>query len=147
MNIAFDNEQFGKHEWPNLKVQKMLSTEAEDIEKVTEMSFVQWGQALLNGNALCGRALVWTLLRRENRNLRFRNVNFTMDELSVELDDEEKQKLREELKKNDDLSPEDKREILLALGEDIDDLDFEPTPEEAETPGNGSGAESVAGSG
>ena len=146
MNITFENETYGKHEWLNLKVQKMKSTEAEDIERVTEMSFVQWGQALLNGNALCGRALVWTLLRRENRNLRFRNVDFTMDELTVELDDEEKQRLREELRKNDDLSPEDKRDILIALGEkDLDDLDFEP--EEDESRGNGSTPENVAGSG
>jgi hypothetical protein len=148
MNVAFKSEKFGDHEWPNFKPNKMMSTEAEAIEGVTQMSFVQWGQSLLNGNALCGRALVWVLLKRQNPNLRFKHVDFPIDELSVELDDEEKAKIRAELKTNDDLSDEDRRAIMLALGEDdLDALDFEPSDEPAPaSPGNSpSAAESDAG--
>ncbi len=144
MNIAFKNEKYGDQEWPEFKPGKMSSTDAEDIEKVTGMTFVQWGQSLMNGSALCGRALVWILLRKQNRSLRFREVDFSIDELSIELDDEEKQRLREELMKNDDLSEEDRRAVLIALGEtDLNRLDFEPEGED-EVPGNGSTAESGA---
>ena len=142
MNIALKSENLGTYEWPSFKPNKIMSTEAEAIEGVTQMTFVQWGQALLNGNALCGRALVWVLLKRQNPNLRFKHVDFPIDELSVELDDEEKAKIRAELRTNDDLSDEDKKQIMLALGEDdLDQLDFEPA-----SPGNSpSAAESDAG--
>jgi hypothetical protein len=147
MNIALKSEKLGEHEWPGFKPNKMMSTEAEAIEGVTQMTFVQWGQALLNGNALCGRALVWVLLKRQNTNLRFKHVDFPIDELSVELDDEEKAKIRAELRTNDDLSDEDKKQIMLALGEDdLDSLDFEPTDDDPVSPGNShSAVESDAG--
>jgi hypothetical protein len=147
MNIALKSKKLGEHEWNEFKPNKMMSTEAEAIEGVTQMTFVQWGQALLNGNALCGRALVWVLLKRQNTNLRFKHVDFPIDELSVELDDEEKAKIRAELRTNDDLSDEDKKQIMLALGEDdLDSLDFEPTDDDPVSPGNSqSAAESGAG--
>jgi hypothetical protein len=148
MNVSLKSEKLGTHEWPEFKPNKMMSTEAEAIEGVTSMTFVQWGQALLNGNALCGRALVWVLLKRQNPNLRFKHVDFPIDELSVELDNDEKAKIRAELRTNDDLSDEDKKQIMLALGEDdLDQLDFEPTDDDsAESPGNSrSAVESDAG--
>lgn len=141
MNVKFKNDKYGNHDWPEFKPGKMSTTDAEDIEKVTGMTFVQWGQALMNGSTICGRALVWTLLRKQNRGLRFREVEFAIDELSIELDDEEKGRLRDELMKNDDLSDEDRKEIIEALGAtDLDALDFEPGDED-ESRGNGSTAE------
>lgn len=141
MNITFKSEKFGDHEWRDFKPQKMPTTDAESIESVTSMTFVEWGQALMNGSTICGRALVWVLLRRENRGLRFKEVVYPIDAFKVELDDEEKTKLREALAKDDDMSDEDKRQVLLSLGEsELDQLDFEPA-------GDGQGNSSTAESG
>ncbi len=138
MHIKLKSEEFGNHEWLSLKPEKMLSTEAEAIEGVTTLSFVQWGQALLNGSAICGRALVWVLLKRENPPLRFRQVDYPIGALSVELDNEEKAKLRVELARNEDMSEEDRKAIIAALDADvIEVLDFEPgSDEDPASPGN-----------
>ena len=132
MNIKLTSDQMGEFEWLELKPNELGSTEAEDIEKVTELTFAQWGQQLMNGSALCGRALVWVLLKRQNPGLRFRNVHFRMNELDISLDDDEKRRIREELKKNDDMSDEEKRDVLIALGEpELNHLDFDPDEDEA----------------
>lgn len=146
MNITFKSEKFGDREWLSFKPQRMMSTDSEAIEGVTSLTFVQWGQALMNGSAICGRALVWVLLRQENRALRFREVDFPIGDLSIELDDEEKARVRAELRTNDDLSDEDKKQILLSLGEDdLEALDASLTED---GPGNAEpAAESVAESG
>jgi hypothetical protein len=144
MNITFESEQFGKHEWNEFKPGKIPTTDAEDIEKVTGMTFVEWGQALMNGNTICGRALVWILLRRQNRGLRFREISYPLDALEIGLDEDEKKRLREELMKNDDLDEKDRKDILTALGmSDLEALDFEPEDEDASR-GNGSTVENGA---
>lgn len=146
MNIRFTSEKYGDREWLAFKPERMMSTESEAIEGVTQQTFIQWGQALMNGSAICGRALVWILLRRENRALRFREIDYAIGDLKIELDDDEKTRVREELKRNDDLSEDDKRQILLSLGEPaLDELDFEPGDEEsADGSGNGEATGSVA---
>lgn len=154
MKVTFKSEQYGDREW-SVKPEKMNTTEAEAIEGVTQKTFVEWGQALLNGSTICGRALVWVLLKRENPALRFREVSYPVGSLKVELDDEEKQKLREELKRNPDIDDDDKRQILLSLGEgDLDALDAqldnpegEPDDDPAGGPGNGAATGSVGESG
>ena len=143
MNVTFTSETYGNHEW-SVKPEKMLSTEAEMIEGVTQKTFVEWGQALFNGSTICGRALVWVLLKRENPNLRFREVAYPVGALKIELDDDDKARLREELKRNDDLTDEEKRQILLSLGEtELDALDFEPGHVEPDGPGNAEPADSA----
>lgn len=148
MNIKFTNEQYGTREWLLFKAEKMGTAEAEAIEGVTSMTFVQWGQALLNGSTICGRALVWVLLKRENPALRFREVSYPVGDLKVELDTDEKAKLRVELMRNEDLTDEDRKQILLALGDEdetIERLDFEPgSDEDPAGPGNAPAAESAA---
>ena len=148
MHVKFDSDQYGKREWLSLKVEKMLTTEAEAIEGVTGKTFVEWGQALLNGSTICGRALVWVLLKRENPALRFREVSYPVGALKVELDDDEKAKLRVELMRNEDLSDEDRKQILISLGggdDALDALDFEPgSTDDPASPGNDSAAENVA---
>lgn len=149
MNVIFKSEQYGDREWLSFKPDRMLSTDSEAIEGVTQLTFVQWGQALLNGSSICGRALVWILLRKENRALRFRDVDFPIGDLRIELDDEEKARVRAELRRNDDLSDEDKQQILVALGEtDLERLDDSLDDDDNPAgPGNVTATESVADSG
>ena len=140
MNITFKSEKYGDREWLNYKPQRMMSTKSEKIEAVTGLTFVQWGQSLMNGSAICGRALVWVLLLDENRGLRFKDVDFPIGDLGIELDDDEKTQIREALKTNDDISDEDRKQLLLALGEDdLDELDAS-----LEEPADGSGNVSTA---
>lgn len=136
MNITF--EQDGEtRRWDRFKPDRLLATEAEAIEKVTGMTFGQWGQALMNGSALAGRALVWVLQKREDAPLRFRDVDFPIGDLSVDLDDDERARVRAELERNTDLSDEDRQQMLDALGEDDAAADASPAEDDAvDGPGN-----------
>lgn len=133
MNVTFTEPDGTVRSWEKLRVGKMMSPEAEAIEKVTGMTFTEWGQALMNGSTVCGRALVWVLKKREEPTLRFRDVVYPVDSLLVSLDDEEKEKVRERLELDDTLTDEERLQIVAALGEsDLERLDFDPEA----TPGN-----------
>jgi hypothetical protein len=118
--------------WDNFKPDRMMSPEAEVIEKITGMSFSEWGQALLNGRVLAGRALVFVLKKREEPTLRFRDVAFPVGDLKVDLDEDEKKLVRQALDSAPDLSEEDREKALAALGP-------APTVIEAEEPTEGLG--------
>lgn len=138
MNVTFTEPDGTVRTWEKLRVGKMMSPEAEAIEKVTGMTFTEWGQALMNGSTVCGRALVWVLKKRdlagaEREKFRFRDVVYPIDSLLISLDEEEREKVRERLELDDTLTEEERAQIVSALGEeDLERLDFDPEV----TPGN-----------
>jgi hypothetical protein len=132
--------------WDNFKPDRMMSPEAEVIEKITGMSFTEWGQALLNGRVLAGRALVFVLKKREDPTIRFRDVAFPVGDLKVDLDEDEKKLVREALA-TADLDDEEREQALAALGpepaaDDTDDTDEEPADGQGNAP-SGSGPASA----
>ena len=139
MNVTFTEEDGTERKWEKFRPGKMPTTEAEEIEKVTGMTFTEWGQALMNGSTVAGRALVWVLKKRdlvgeERRAFRFRDVVYTVDSLLISLDEDERVKVRERLELDDTLTDEERAQIQAALGEqDLEVLDFEPEPD---GPGN-----------
>ncbi|MDX2692962.1 hypothetical protein [Streptomyces ipomoeae] len=64
---------------------KLLSAEREALEKRTGMSFNDFAMGVLKGNALCRRALLHVLLKRQHPTTRFEDVDFLWDELTVEM--------------------------------------------------------------
>lgn len=68
---------------------KLMSAERETLERVTDRNFAQFTTDVLQGNALCRRALLWVLLKREHPTLRFADVDFAWDEVKLEFSRQE----------------------------------------------------------
>lgn len=69
---------------------KMMSPEAEAIERLTKMTFVQWQSAVQDGSMLAIRALLWVLLKRSNPGIKFESLEFSMGEIDWELGEQER---------------------------------------------------------
>ncbi len=63
---------------------KMTNGEAEQIESLTDLTFVEWQNKLLRGSAACTRAYLFVLLKREKPKLTIDQVAFTMGEVEFE---------------------------------------------------------------
>lgn len=104
---------------------KLLSAEREAMERRTGKNFSDFTTAVLAGNALCRRALLWMFLKREHPGaIRFEDVDFTWDELRLEYSKQEYQAMRENVLANstgDELAARLEnidREIETAIDED-----------------------------
>lgn len=64
---------------------KLMSAEREALEKRTGKSFNEFAMGVLRGNALCRRALLHVLLKRQHPGIAFDDVDFCWDELTVEM--------------------------------------------------------------
>lgn len=85
---------------------KLMSAEREALEKRTGMAFNQFAMGILRGNALCRRALLHVLLKRQHPTIAFDDVDFCWDELTVEMTKGELELAVDELRKkkgDDDL--------------------------------------------
>jgi hypothetical protein len=64
---------------------KLMSAEREALEKRTGKPFSDFAMGVLRGDALCRRALLHVLLKRQHPTIRFEDVDFLWDELRVEM--------------------------------------------------------------
>ncbi|WP_405799271.1 hypothetical protein [Streptomyces sp. NBC_01506] len=76
---------------------KLMSVEREDIERRTGKNFTDFTTAVLQGNSLCRRALLFTFLRREHPKTRFEDVDFAWDELTLDYSRQEYERMREKV--------------------------------------------------
>lgn len=109
---------------------KLMSAEREAIERRTSMDYLAFAQAVVSGNSLCRRALLFTFLKRENPKIRFEDVDFAWDELELQFSKQELTKMREAAA--DSMSGS---ELTAAL--DAIDAEIATAPDEAE-PGKAS---------
>jgi hypothetical protein len=123
MIVTFMHEDGDKREW-QFKPDRLLTTEAEAIERVTGMTYADFGESLMNGGMTARRAMVWVLRKRNGEpELKFRDVDFPVGDVDIDLDDGEKEKMRQALLADANLT-EEQRTYALAelsyLGEDDD---------------------------
>lgn len=64
----------------------MSNREGMAIERVTGMTYSQWSEAVRSGSMLALTALVWVLERRTRPDLRFDDVEFSLDDIDVQED-------------------------------------------------------------
>lgn len=95
---------------------KLMSVEAEAIEDVTDWTFEEFGAKFFKGSMKAKRAALWIMLKREYPSLKFRDLSFSPDEVVVYFDADEKAALRAAVESDADLDPEQRVEILAALG-------------------------------
>jgi hypothetical protein len=87
--------------------QKLLSAEREMLERRTGLDFAEFTQKVLKGNGACRRALLFMYLKREHPTLRYEDVDFAWDQLTLEFSRSEYLQMREEISKTltgDDLA-------------------------------------------
>jgi hypothetical protein len=97
---------------------RLLSVEAEAIEDVggnTWASFEEFRQKFLSGNFKARRAALWIMLKRQNPRLRFPEVAVYVDELDIDFEPEELDRLRERVEKDEGMSDDDRSEALRLL--------------------------------
>ncbi|MER6198027.1 hypothetical protein ABT234_11765 [Streptomyces sp. NPDC001586] len=106
---------------------RMLSAERERIEKLTGRDWSDFTGAVMKGNSLCRRALLFVFLKREHPATRFEDVDFAWDELRLEHTRGELLLIREQVAEN--ASPDQRDAILASLDEDIASAEDDPESE------------------
>jgi hypothetical protein len=90
---------------------KLMNPEAEAIERLTGMTYGEWLQALGKSSMLALHGLLYVMLKREIPTLKWDDVQFSMSEVDIEVDDEEGAELLEALDARvaagDELTPEE----------------------------------------
>jgi len=95
---------------------KLHDVEAIEIEKRTGMTYVEFGQQFMKGSILARKALLFVLLKRTTPTLRWDAVQFTVGEIDVDFDTDEKAQIVEALQKkaiDEGLDP-DEQQVLDA---------------------------------
>jgi hypothetical protein len=96
---------------------KLMSAEREMLERRTGKNFTEFSEAVLKGNSQCRRALLFMFLKREHPGVRYEDVDFAWDELTLEHSKGELLAMREHVV---DSVPADQLEAVLAkLDEEI----------------------------
>lgn len=69
---------------------RLMMAELEAIEKVTGLTFIEFGEGLNKGSAKAMRALVWILRKRHGEpTLRYSEVDFALGDLTTDDDEEQ----------------------------------------------------------
>ena len=111
MRLVYTPDDGEKREF-EFKPNRFLSVEAEAIEAVGgDMwdSFERYSQLLLRGNVKALRATFWILRKRTGEpTLKFSDINVYVDELMLDFDDEEIERIRLAMLESEELDPEQK---------------------------------------
>lgn len=96
---------------------KLMSPERELLEKLTSKNFTEFTVDVQKGNSRCRRALLFIYLKREHPTLKFEDVDFAWDELTLEHSKGELLLMREQLP--DSVAPEQLDAVRGKLDEEI----------------------------
>jgi hypothetical protein len=104
------------------KPQKLMSAEREALERRSRLDFADFTKGVLNGNAVCRRALLWVMLKRQHPTTTYEDVDFAWDELRLEYSKQEYELMRDNLIEAGNADPEQidqlNREIATAIDEE-----------------------------
>lgn len=97
---------------------KLMSAEREMLERKTGKDFSDFTTAVLAGNSLCRRALLFMFLKRQHPSVKWDDVDFAWDELKLEYSRQELVKMREAVAES--ASGEDRENTLASLDREIE---------------------------
>lgn len=130
MIVIYQPEGAEPHRW-DLKKVRILSTEAEAIERCTGLEWEKVTRKVATGSMLAIRAVAWVLLKREDTSLAYRAFVPAAGELGYEPDAEELAVIRDLIEKDTSMDPDEKAEMLA---------DFDEVLAEAEAAADGDAA-------
>jgi hypothetical protein len=114
---------------------KLLSSEAIAIEKVTGWSYEEFGMHLVQRAMLARKALLWVLLKRNEPTLRFDQIDPPVSAIELEYDLDELTAMRAEVEKNEDLTDAERRAALEFFDSEIDGAGEEAPKDQDESGG------------
>lgn len=94
---------------------KLMSAEREALERRTERDFSDFTQAVLSGNSLCRRALLFMFQKRAHPTIRWDDVDFAWDELELQFSRDEYQLMRDAVEQDSAISDSERRARLDAI--------------------------------
>jgi hypothetical protein len=127
LKVIYTPEGADPREW-DFDPGKMHDVEAIEIEKRTGLTYAEFGERFLKGSILAKKALLFVLMRRSIPTLKWDELQFTVEEVNVEFDADEKTKMVDALQKkasDEGLEPEEKQVLDSFLAEGV-----QPSPAE-----------------
>lgn len=122
MYLVYEPEGAEEPQRFQYKPQKLMSAEREALERRSRLDFADFTKGVLNGNAVCRRALLWVMLKRQHPTTKYEDVDFAWDELRLEYSKQEYELMRDQLIENGNADPEQidqlNREIATAIDEE-----------------------------
>jgi hypothetical protein len=115
---------------------KLMSSEAEAIEKVTGQDFTEFNTALLHGSVTARRALLWVLLKRTEPTLRHSQVDFPAGAVKLDFEAHELTEMREQINGSDRLSDGERAEALDGIALLLMDAGLDEDVEAPKAPGS-----------
>ncbi len=118
------------------KPRKMLSVEAEEIERLTGMTFSEAVTAVQSGSAKARRALVYVFEKRTHPTLQWKSFDFPYGSVEVDFDRDEYDAMTEAIKADPSLDDDSRAEVLsqlAELAEDAPEVRKAPAPRDAST--------------
>jgi hypothetical protein len=82
----------------DFKPGKLMSVEAELIERTTGMTYAEWLDALGSGSMSAQHALLWVFMKRSNPAIKYDEIQFCADDIQSEPDDDEAQQALDKLR-------------------------------------------------
>lgn len=73
---------------------KLMSPEAEAIERLTGMTYGEWGDAVTRGSITALHGLLYVMLKRGNPTLTYDQVEFCLEDIDFEVEDVEAEEIR-----------------------------------------------------
>lgn len=80
--------------------QKLMSVEREMLERRTERNFSDFHKDVMQGNSLCRRALLYMYEKRTHPTVKWDDVDFAWDELTIEYSKSEWVEMRDTASEN-----------------------------------------------
>lgn len=96
---------------------KLMSAEREMLERRTGKNYSEFTIAVQKGNSQCRRALLFMFLKRDHPTVRYEDVDFAWDELTLEHSKGELILMREQVA--DNVPPDQLAAVLERLDEEI----------------------------
>lgn len=131
MKFSYTPEGADPREWV-INLNKLPNVEAEEIERRTDMTYGEWGDALERNSMRALHALLFVLMRRSTPSLKWDQIVFSMSEVSLEMELAEKKealvRIREGIA-NGSISDDDARPAIDAL---VAEIAAEDEPESAD---------------
>lgn len=128
MFLTYRPEGADERRWP-FKPERLMSAEAEAIERQTGWTYEEFGERLIKGSVTARRALLWVMLKREEPTLRYSQVDVPSGSVALDYERHELEAIRDKVAENADLSEREQRAALASL----DDL-IAGMPEGVEAP-------------
>lgn len=110
MLFVYQPEGAERKEW-EFDPGRLMSPEAEAIERNTGMTYAEWTSAVRGGSILALHGLLYVMLKRSEPTLKWEQVQFCLDDVDFELDEQETDEAIANLEASDHLT--EAQQVLL----------------------------------